>query len=73
MNAVGNLAVLTRLFDSRTEICVLQRDAASVAARRIHNLTGRNGAVRVDPVAPPPTVGGGGVGDLLAVASLLCW
>jgi hypothetical protein len=38
----------------------------------IDNLPGRDGTVRVDPVAPPPTVSGGRVGDLLAVAVQLC-
>jgi uncharacterized protein (TIGR00730 family) len=37
------------------------------------NLPGRDGAVGVNPVAPPPTEGGGQVGDLLAVALQLCW
>jgi hypothetical protein len=34
----------------------------------ISNLPGRDGPVGVDSVAPPPTVGGGRVGDLFAVA-----
>ncbi len=56
VDTVGNLAVLARLLDSWTEVGVSQRDAALVAARRIDNLPGRNGTVRVDPAAPPPTV-----------------
>jgi hypothetical protein len=67
VNAIRNLAVLARRRDSRTEVCVLQGDAALVAARGIDNLSGRNGTVGVDPVAPSPTVGCGRVGDLLAV------
>jgi len=55
VNAVGNLAVLPRLLDAWTEVGVLQRDAVSIPARGIDNLSGRNGAVCVDPVAPPPT------------------
>ena len=73
VDAVGDLAVLARLLDARTEVGVLQRDAAFVAARGIDNLPSRNGTVGVDPVASPTTVGGGWVGDLLAVAVLLCW
>ena len=73
VNTVGDLAVLARLLDARTEISVPQRDAVLVAARGIDNLPGRDGTVRVDPVAPTTTVGGGRVGDLLAVAVLLCW
>ena len=48
VNAVGDLAVLARLLDARTEIGVPQRDAVSVAARGIDNLTrqGRNRARR---------------------------
>jgi len=34
---------------------VPQCDAALVAAPGIDNLSGRDGTVRVDPVAPPPT------------------
>jgi len=67
MNAVSDLAVLARLLDSGTETGVSQRDAVFVAARGIDNLGGRNGTVGVSPVAPPPTVGGGRVGDLFAV------
>jgi len=68
VNAVGDLAVLARLLDARTEEGVSQRDAVFIAAGGIHNLTRWNGTASVDPVAPPPTVGGGQVGDLLAVA-----
>jgi hypothetical protein len=68
VNAVRDLAVLARLLDAWTEIRVLQRYAALVAARGIDNLTVRYRTVRVDPVAPPPTVGGGRVVDLLALA-----
>jgi hypothetical protein len=67
-NTLGNLGVLARLLNSRTKIGVSQRDAALVAARGIDNLVGRNGTVDVSPVAPPPTEGGGRVGDLLAIA-----
>ena len=56
VNPVGNLAVLARLLDAWTEIGVLQRDAVSVAARGIDNLTGRDGTASVSPVAPSPTV-----------------
>ena len=47
---------------------MLQSDAVIVAARGIDNLSGGYGTVSVDPVAPPTPVGGGRVGDLLAVA-----
>ena len=70
--ALGNLGVLARLLNSRTEIGVPQRDAAVVAARGIDNLGGRDRAVRVCPVSTTTTVGGGRVGDLLAVAVLRC-
>ncbi len=73
VNTLGNLAVLAWLLDSRTEIGVSERDAVSVAARGIDNLTGRDGTVGISPVAPPPTVGGGQVVDLLALAVLPCW
>ncbi len=73
VNAVGDLAVLARLLDSRTEVSVSQRDTALVAARGIDNLPGRHGSVRVDPVATTTTKRGGRVGDLLAVAVLFCW
>ena len=72
VNAIRNLAVCARLLDSWSEVRVSQRDAAVVAARGIHNLTRWNGTVGFDPVALPPTVGGGQVGDLLAVAMQLC-
>lgn len=72
VNAVGDLAVLARLLDSRTEVSVSQRDTALVAARGIDNLAGRDGTVGINPVAPPPTVSSGWVGDLLAVAMQLC-
>lgn len=62
-------AVLARLLDPWAEKSVSQRDAVFVAASGIDNLPGRGGTVRVDPVAPPPTVGGGLIGDLLAVAA----
>ena len=68
VNAGRDLAVLARLLDAWTDVGVPQCDAVFVAARGIDNLTGRDGTVRVDPVAPPPTVGGGRVVDLLAVA-----
>jgi hypothetical protein len=73
VNAIRNLAVCARLLDASTEVSVLQSDAVFVAARGIDNLCGRHRTVDFDPVAPPPTVGGGRVGDLLAVAVLLCW
>jgi hypothetical protein len=44
-----------------------------IAARGIDNVPGRDGTASVDPIAPPPTVGGGLVGDLLAVALSRCW
>jgi hypothetical protein len=72
VNAVRDLAVPARLLNPWTEAGVSQRDAALVAARGIDNLPGRDGTVGVNPVAPSPTVGGGGVGDLLAVALQLC-
>jgi hypothetical protein len=68
VNAGRDLAVLARLLDPWTEISVSQCDAAVAAARGIYNLTGSDAPVCVDPVAPPPTVGGGRVVDLLAVA-----
>jgi hypothetical protein len=68
VNAVGDLAVFARLLDAGTEVSVSQRDAALVAARGIDDLIGRNGAVRVDPVATTTTVGGGRIGGLLAVS-----
>jgi len=43
VGAVGNLAVLARLLDASTEIGVSQRDAVSVAAGGIHDLTCWNG------------------------------
>ncbi|MFZ0797109.1 MAG: hypothetical protein WCA13_15950 [Terriglobales bacterium] len=49
-----------------------ERDAVFVAARRIDNLTRRDGTMRVDPVAPSPTICCGRVGDLFTVAVLLC-
>jgi hypothetical protein len=68
VNTVGNLAVRARLLNSWTEIGVSERDAVFIAARGIDNLAGRDGTVGVNPVAPPPTVGGGQVGDLFAIA-----
>lgn len=73
VDAVGDLAVLTRLLDSRTEVSVSQRDAVSIAARGIDNLSCWHGSVRVDPVAPTTTKRGGQVGDFLAVAVSRCW
>jgi len=73
VKAVRDLTVLARLLDAWTEIPVSQRDAVSVAARRIDNLPSRDSTVSVDLVATTPTVGGGRVGNLLAVAVLLCW
>jgi hypothetical protein len=67
-----DLAVLARLLDAWTDVGVPQCDAVFVAARGIDNLTVRYETVGVDPVAPPPTVGGGRVVDLLAVAVQLC-
>jgi hypothetical protein len=67
-NTLGNLWVFARLLNSGTEKEVSERDAAFVAAGGIDNLTGRDSTVGVNPVAPSPTVGGGHVGDLLAVA-----
>jgi hypothetical protein len=71
-NTLGNLGVLARLLNSRTKIGVSQRDAVFVTARGIDNLLGRDGAVAVNPVAPPPTVCGGRVGNLFAVAFSRC-
>jgi hypothetical protein len=71
--AVGDLAVRSRLLDAKTEVSMLQRDAPLVSARRIYNLTVWDEAVRVDPVAPSPTIRGRRVVDLLALASLLRW
>jgi hypothetical protein len=56
------------LLDAWTDAGVPQSDAVFVAASGIDNLPGRDGTMRVDPVAPPPTVSGGRVVDLLAVA-----
>jgi len=56
------------LLDACTEKGVPQCDAAFIAARRIDNLTARYGTMGFYPVAPPPTVGGGEVRDLLAVS-----
>jgi hypothetical protein len=72
VNTIGKLRVLAGLLNSWTEVGVFQRDAVPIAARGIDNLAGRNGTVGVNPVAPPPTVGGGQVGDLLAVSVSLC-
>jgi hypothetical protein len=41
-------------------------------AHRQLDREGRN-RVGINPVAPPPTEGGGQVGNLIAVAVLLCW
>lgn len=73
MNTVSDLAVLARLLNSRTEISVLDCDAVSIAAGRIDDLIGRDGTVRVDPVAPTPTECCRRVGDLLTVAVSLRW
>ena len=73
VNAGGDLAVLAQLLDAWTDVGVPQCDAVFVSASDIDNLPGRDGTVRVDPVAPPPTVGGGRGVDLLAVAVLPCW
>jgi hypothetical protein len=63
-----SFTVLARLLDAWTDVGVPQCDALLVAASGINNLPGRYGTVRVDPVAPPPTVGGGRVVNVLAVA-----
>ena len=73
MNALGDLAVLARRLDPWTKVAMSQGDAVLVAARGIDNLPSGDGTIGVDPVAPPPTVGGGQVGDLLAVASCRRW
>jgi hypothetical protein len=73
VNAGRNLAVLTWLLDAWTGVGVPQCDAVFVAASCIDNLPGRDGTVRVDPIAPPPTVSGGRVVDLLAAPVLPCW
>jgi hypothetical protein len=67
-DACHDLPVLARLLNAWTDVGVPQCDAVFVAASGIDNLPGREGTVRVDPVAPPPTVGGGRVVDLLAFA-----
>ena len=67
VNAVRELSVAARLLNAWTDVGVPQCDAVFVAASGIDNLPGRDGTVRLDPVAPPPTVGGGRVGDILAV------
>jgi len=72
VNAGRDLAVLARLVDAWTEIRVPQRDAVFVAARGIDNLPGRDGTVRVDPVATT-TAGRGRVVDVLAFTVLPCW
>jgi hypothetical protein len=36
-------------------------------------MAGRDGTASLNPVPLPPTVGGGRVGDLLAVAVSGCW
>jgi hypothetical protein len=72
VNAIRNLAIRARLLDAWAKIGVPQRDAVFVAARGIDNLPGWDGTVSVDPVAPPPTVGGGRVGDLFAIALSRC-
>jgi hypothetical protein len=59
VNTLGNLGILARLLNSRTEIGVSQCDAALVAARGVDDLAGRYRAVRVDPVATTTTKGGG--------------
>jgi hypothetical protein len=68
VDAVGDLAIFARLLDASTEVSVFQRDAVAIAARRIDNLPLGDGTVGVSPVAPPPTEGGGWVGDLFTVA-----
>jgi hypothetical protein len=73
VNTLGNLRVLARLLNSRTQIGVPQRDAVFVAERGIDNLPGRDGIVGVNPVAPSSTEGGGQVGDLLAISVYRCW
>jgi hypothetical protein len=73
VNAGRDLAILARLLDAWTDVGVPQSDAVFVAAAGSDNLTVRCGAVSVDPVAPPPTVCFGRVGDLLAIAVLPCW
>ena len=73
VNTVGNLAVRARLLNSWTEIGVSERDAVFIAARGIDNLPSRDSTVRVDPVAPTTTVGGGWVGDLFTFALSRCW
>jgi hypothetical protein len=73
VNALGDLAVRARLLDASTEVGVLHRDAALVAAGGIHNLTRWNGTVGFDPVSPTTTIRGRWVGDLLTVAMLLRW
>jgi hypothetical protein len=71
-NTLGNLGIFARLLNSPTEIRVSQHDAALVAARGIDNLPGRDRTVSLNPVAPPPTVSGGQVSDLLAITVSRC-
>src|SRR5208282_2408732 len=72
VDAVGDLRVLARLLNSRTEIGVSECNAVFVAARCIDNLPSRDSTVRVDPVATTTTERGGRIGDLLAVAVSRC-
>ena len=71
VDAGRDLVVPARRLDAWTDVGVPPCDAVFVAASGTDNLTMRYATVGVDPVAPPPTVGGGRVGDLLAVASLV--
>jgi hypothetical protein len=67
VNTLGNLGVLAWLLNSRTEIGV-----SLIVARGFDNLGRWDGAVGVNPVAPSPTVGGGGIDDLFAIATSRC-
>ena len=73
MNPLGYLAVLARRLNPGAKAAMSQGNAVLVAARGINNLARRDRTVSVDPIASPPTVGGGSVGDLLAVASWRRW
>jgi hypothetical protein len=73
VNALCNFAVLAWWLDAWTEMGMLERDAVLVAARGIDDLSGTYGAVRVDPIALPPTVCSGRVGDFLTVAMSFRW
>ena len=65
-NFQGTASVFVRVL--LPSLGVPERDAVSIAARSIHDLSGWNGAVGVSPIATPTPVCGRDVGDLFAVA-----